>query len=80
MKEANCPAVIKALYLAPVAAAGGFVLISLVVGLINAWRSPAVLTGLALSPVALACGMTGSKKSAANNVVLSGTVLPTYHR
>jgi hypothetical protein len=52
----------------------------LLVGASQAWKSPAVLTGLALSPVALACGMTGSKKSAANNVVLSGTVLPTYHR
>lgn len=80
MKEANCPAVIKVLYLAPVTAAFGFVLVSLVVGLANAWRSPAVLTGLALSPVALAAGVvTGkSKKAAANSVVLSGTVLPIY--
>jgi hypothetical protein len=52
----------------------------LLMGATQAWESPAVLTGLALSPVALACGMKGSKKAAANDVVLSGTVLPTYHR
>ena len=52
----------------------------LLVGASQAWKSPAVLTGLALSPVALACGMKGSKKAAANNVVLSGAVLPTRSR
>ena len=54
----------------------------MLVGAANAWRSPAVLTGLALSPVAFAAGLvtSKSKKAAANNVVLSGTVLPIYHR
>lgn len=53
----------------------------LLVGATQAWKSPAVLTGLALSPAVLALNSTSSRKKAAGQQpLLSGTVLPVYRR
>ena len=54
----------------------------LLMGATQAWKSPAVLTGLALAPIAFAAGLITEKsnKTAGSQPTLSGNVIPLYRR
>ena len=54
----------------------------LLMGATQAWKSPAVLTGLALAPIAFAAGLITekNKKTATRPMVASSNVIPLYRR